>query len=40
MDLAQRIAELITPTIEDLGFEVVRVQIQGKERMVMTGMRG
>ncbi|MCW8914286.1 MAG: ribosome maturation factor RimP [Magnetovibrio sp.] len=29
MDLAKRIADMIAPTIEDLGFEVVRVQLTG-----------
>ena len=29
MDLSQRIAAMIEPTVEDLGFEIVRVQISG-----------
>lgn len=30
MSLASRIEQLIAPTIEDLGFEVVRIQLQGE----------
>ena len=30
MQLEQRIAEIIEPTVTDLGFEVVRVQLSGK----------
>jgi ribosome maturation factor RimP len=32
MDLAGRIEELVRPTIEAMGFSVVRVQITGKQR--------
>lgn len=38
MDLAKRIAALIAPTIEDLGFEVVRVHISGAQRPRMQVM--
>lgn len=31
MDLAKRIEAIITPTVEDLGFEIVRVQISGAQ---------
>ncbi|MEG3617061.1 ribosome maturation factor RimP [Magnetovibrio sp. PR-2] len=31
MDLAKRIEDLIAPTIEDLGFEIVRVQLTGSK---------
>jgi ribosome maturation factor RimP len=31
MDLAKRIEDLITPTIEDLGFEIVRVVVVGSQ---------
>ena len=30
--LAERIAELITPAIEAMGFELVRVQVSGSQR--------
>lgn len=33
MDAADRIAELIQPTVEDLGFDLVRVQVIGGRRM-------
>lgn len=32
MDLAKRIEAIIAPTVEDLGFDVVRVQISGAKR--------
>lgn len=32
MDLAKRIEALISPTVEDLGFEIVRVMVMGSER--------
>ena len=32
MDLAKRIEAIIQPTVEDLGFEIVRVQISGAKR--------
>lgn len=32
MDLAKRIEALITPTIEDLGFEIVRIMVVGSKR--------
>lgn len=31
MDLATRIQEMIAPTVEDLGFEIVRVQLTGSK---------
>lgn len=31
MDLATRIQDMIAPTVEDLGFEIVRVQITGSK---------
>lgn len=31
MDLAKRIDDMIAPTVEDLGFEIVRVQITGSK---------
>lgn len=33
MDLAARIDELIRPTVEDMGFDVVRVQLSGSKRL-------
>ena len=47
MDLASRIEKMISPTIEDLGFEVVRVELMGEmnpclqimaDRLDQTGM--
>lgn len=35
MDLNLKIAEIITPTLEDLGFDLVRVEIMGKDKMVL-----
>lgn len=35
MDLSTRIQDLIEPTIDDLGFDLVRVQTMGKEKLVM-----
>jgi len=32
MDLAARIETIIAPTVEDLGFEIVRVQVSGAQR--------
>ena len=31
MDLAKRIQDMIAPTVEDLGFEIVRVQVTGSK---------
>ncbi len=33
MDLIQRITDLIEPTVQDLGYDLVRVQISGDKRM-------
>jgi ribosome maturation factor RimP len=33
MDLTDRIETVIRPTIEDMGFDVVRVQVLGRERL-------
>jgi ribosome maturation factor RimP len=33
MELADRIADLVRPTLETLGYELVRVQILGRERV-------
>lgn len=33
MDLSLRIADLVRPTIEGLGYALVRVQVQGRQRM-------
>ncbi|GAB6052289.1 hypothetical protein JCM17960_11090 [Magnetospira thiophila] len=35
MELTQRISDLIEPTIADLGFELVRVQIIGDRHMIL-----
>ncbi|MBC8339832.1 MAG: ribosome maturation factor RimP [Rhodospirillales bacterium] len=35
MELARRIHELIEPTIEDLGYDLVRVQIMGKDAPIL-----
>ena len=35
MDLSERIQDLIEPTVDDLGFDVVRVQIMGKDQVVL-----
>jgi len=35
MDLSSRVQQLIEPSIEDLGFDVVRVQFTGKEKLLM-----
>lgn len=35
MDLQTRIAQLIEPTITDLGYELVRVQLQGSQRQTL-----
>jgi ribosome maturation factor RimP len=42
MDLRDRIEQLVTPTVEDLGFTVVRVRLSGRQRprlQVMTERR-
>lgn len=36
--LAERIAKLITPTLESLGFELVRVQLSGSQRPTLQVM--
>ena len=33
MDLASRIDEIIRPTVEDMGYDLVRVQIKGADRL-------
>jgi ribosome maturation factor RimP len=38
MDAAERLQNIITPTIEDLGFELVRVQLTGAQRPVLQVM--
>ncbi len=35
MDLSSRVQQLIEPSIGDLGFDIVRVQISGKEKPAM-----
>jgi len=35
VELARRVQELIEPTVEDLGFDIVRVQIMGKDTPVL-----
>ena len=35
MDLSYRVQQLIEPSVGDLGFSIVRVQISGKERPAM-----
>jgi len=35
MDLSERIQNLIEPNVEDLGFEIVRVQIMGRDQVVL-----
>ena len=35
MDLSYRVQQLIEPSVGDLGFNIVRVQISGKERPAM-----
>ena len=36
--LAERIAKLITPTLDALGFELVRVQLSGSQRPTLQVM--
>jgi len=38
MELSNRVQHLIEPSIEDLGFDIVRVQITGKEKLLMQVM--
>lgn len=38
MDVTDRLQQLITPTIEDMGFEIVRVQVSGAQRPVLQVM--
>ncbi len=38
MDMSNQIQRLIEPTIEDLGFDVVRVQLSGKNELLMQVM--
>lgn len=35
MDLNTKIADLITPTLEDMGFDLVRIEFMGKDRVVL-----
>ncbi|HEB79514.1 MAG TPA: ribosome maturation factor RimP [Rhodospirillales bacterium] len=35
MDLSSRVERLISPAIEAMGFEIVRVQLLGKERRIL-----
>ncbi len=35
MDLSYRVQQLIEPSVGDLGFDIVRVQISGKEKLAM-----
>ncbi len=35
MDLTRRIAEIITPSLEDMGYELVRVRLTGSQRMTL-----
>jgi ribosome maturation factor RimP len=35
LELSDRIADLIQPTVEDLGFDLVRVLVRGKQRPVL-----
>lgn len=35
MDLQARIAEIIEPTLTDMGFELVRVQLQGSQKQTL-----
>ncbi len=35
MDLSHRVQQLIEPGVEDLGFDIVRVQIIGKEKLLV-----
>ena len=35
MDLSERVQNLIEPSVEDLGFEIVRVQIMGRDQVVL-----
>jgi ribosome maturation factor RimP len=38
MDATDRLISIITPTIEDMGFEVVRVQVSGAQRPILQVM--
>ena len=38
MDITNRIQDLIEPVVDELGFDIVRVQISGKESMLMQVM--
>ena len=38
MDMSRRIQDLIEPSVDDLGFDIVRVQMSGKEVMLMQVM--
>ena len=38
MDLAERVEQLIAPTVEGLGFEIVRIQISGKHDLCLQVM--
>ena len=38
MDLSNKILRLIEPTIDDLGFDIVRVQMSGKNELLMQVM--
>ena len=38
MELSNRVQHLIEPSIEDLGFDIVRVRITGKEKLLMQVM--
>jgi len=38
VDLAERVEQLIAPTVEGLGFEIVRIQISGKHDLCLQVM--
>lgn len=38
MELTERIEQLIGPTVEDLGFDIVRIRLSGKENMILQVM--